>query len=121
MSDRKRLVSTLWLASSLALLASVLVAPVRTWGDVTVSSRLDCLRFDYLLPQAQPTTLLSAPVAPDAVLRVNDIPSEEEEQDWTDGLDEPRVTFLLPYSFREIADLQSIAPRLVLSLYPLRC
>jgi hypothetical protein len=105
----------------LALLAMVLVAPVRTSGFVTVSSRPDCLRRNFALPPDQPTTRLSAAMATDAVQEVNALPSENEEQDRADALDEPRVTFLIPCSFRKVPDRQSIAPRSMLSFYPLRC
>lgn len=121
MPDRKSLVSTLWLTSSLALLASVLVAPIRTSGFITVSSRPDCLRRNVAPPPGQSTTRLSAAMATDVVLQVNALPSENEEQDWADALDEPRVSFLIPCSFREVPDRQLIAPRSILSLYPLRC
>ena len=121
MPDRKSLVSMLWLTSSLALLASVLVAPIRTSGFVSVSSRPDCLRRNFALPPGQPTTRLGAAMATDAVLEVNALPSENEEQDRADALDEPRVSFLIPCSFRKVPDRQLIAPRSILSLYPLRC
>ena len=121
MSDRKSLVSTLWLTSALALLASVLVAPIRTSGFATVSSRPDCLRRNFALPPGQTTNRLSAALATDAVLRVNALPSEEEEQDRAEALVEPRVSFLIPCSYRKLPDRQSIPPRSILSLYPLRC
>ena len=121
MPDRKSLVSTLWLTSALALLASVLVAPIRTSGFITVSSRPDCLRRNFALPPGQPTTRLGAAMATDADQQVNALPSEEEEQDRAEALDEPRVSFLIPCSFRKVPDRQSIAPRSILSLYPLRC
>jgi hypothetical protein len=120
MPDRKSLVSTLWLTSSLALLASVLV-PIRTSGSVCVSCRPDCLPHNFARPPGQPTTRLSAAMATDAVLQVNALPSENEEQDRADPLDEPRVSFLIPCSFRKVSDRQLIAPRSILSLYPLRC
>ena len=121
MPDRKSLVSTLWLTSSLALLASVLVAPIRTSGFVTVSSRPDCLRRNFALTTGQPTTRISAAMATDAVLQVKALPSENEDQDRADALDERRVSFLIPSSFRKVPDRQLIAPRSILSLYPLRC
>jgi hypothetical protein len=121
MPDRKSLVCTPWLTSLLALLASVLVAPIRTSGFVSVSSRPDCLRRNFALSPVQPTTRLSAATATDAVLQVNALPSENEEQDWADPLDEPRVSILIPCSFRKVPDRQMIAPRSILSLYPLRC
>ena len=95
--------------------------PIRTSGFVTVSSRPDCLRRNFALPPGQPTTRLSAAMATDAVLEVNALPSENEEQDRADALDEPRVSFLIPCSFRKVPDRQLIAPRSILSLYPLRC
>jgi len=137
MSARKSLVSTLWLTSSLALLALVLVAPILTLGFVTVSSRPDCLRRNFALPPGQPTTRLRArnfalppgqpatrlraAMATDVVLQVNALASEIEEQDRADALDEPGISFLIPCSLRKVPDRQSIAPRSVPSLYPLRC
>jgi hypothetical protein len=120
-SDRKCLVFTLWLTSSLGLLASVLIAPIRTVGFVSVSSRPDCPRPNFALPPDQPTTHLSAAMAPDDVLRVNALPSEDEEQDWADPLANLRVSFLIPRPFRKLPDRDLIAPRAILSHYPLRC
>jgi hypothetical protein len=120
MPDRKSLVSTLWLISSLALLASVLVAPIQASGFASVSSRPDCVRCNFALPARQPTTL-SAGTATDAVLEVKALPSENEEQDRADAVDGPRDSFLLPCSFRKFPDRRLIAPRSILSLYPLRC
>ena len=60
-------------------------------------------------------------MATDAILEVNALRSENEEQDGADGLDEPRVSFLIPCSYRKAPDRQLIAPRSTLSLYPLRC
>jgi hypothetical protein len=119
--DRKSFVFTLWLTSSLALLASVLVEPIRTSGFITVSSRPDFLRRNFAPPPDQPTTLLTTAMATDAVLQVNALPSENEEQDRADALDEPRLSFLIPCSFRKVPDRQLIAPRSILSHYPLRC
>jgi hypothetical protein len=121
MPDRKILVSTLWLISSLALLALVLVAPIRTSGFVSVSSRLHCRPRNFALPPARPTTRLSAAMDTDAVLQVTALPSENEEQDRADPLDAHRVSFIIPCSFRKVTDRQLIAPRSILSLYPLRC
>ena len=121
MPDRKSLVSMLWLMSTLALLASVLVAPIRASESVTVSSQPDYFRRNFALPPGQPTTHLSAAMTTDAVLPVNALPFENEEQERADPLDEPRVSFLIPCSFRKVPDRQLIAPRSILSLYPLRC
>ena len=121
MLDRKSLVSTLWLTTLLALLWIVLVAPIRTSGFLTVSSRPDCLRRNFALPPEPRSTRLSAATAADADLQVNALPSESEEEDRADVLDEPRVSFLIPCSFPKTPDRRLIAPRSILSLYPIRC
>ena len=121
MPDRKTLLSTLWLTSALVLLAAVLLAPTGTSGLVTVSARPDCLRRSFVLSPGQPTTRLSARMAPNAVLEVNALPSEDEEQDPPDALDEPRVSLLVRCSYRKVPDRQSIASHSILSHYPLRC
>jgi hypothetical protein len=121
MPDRKSLICTLWLTTSLALLASVLVAPIRASGFVCASSWPDCLPRNSALPPGQPTTRLRAAMATDAVLEVDALLSESAEQDRADALEEPRVSFLIPCSFREVPNRQLIAPRSILTLYPLRC
>jgi ligand-binding sensor domain-containing protein len=121
MPDRKSLIITLWVTGTLALLATALFAPSRTLGFATVSSRHASLPRNFILPLGQPTTLLSAAKATDAVLQVDALPSESEEQDRADARDEPRVSFLIPCSFRKVSDRQPIAPRSIFSLYPLRC
>ena len=60
-------------------------------------------------------------MATDAVRQVNALPSENDEQDRADPLDESRVTLLIPRSFRKVIDRHLIAARSILSLYPLRC
>lgn len=117
MPDRKRLIYALWLTFSLA----VLIAPNRTSGFVTVTSQLDGLCRNFVLPTCQPTTRLSAAMANDAVPRVNALPFENEEEDRADALDESRVSFLTPCSFLKVPDRQVIAPSPILSHYPLRC
>lgn len=151
MSDRKSLVSMLWLVSSLTLLASVLVVPMRTSGLVTVSSRPICLWRSFAQLMGQPNARLNSAMATDPTLQVNVLPSENEgqvlavalseppaneehvravtldeppkneEKDWADAFDEPRVSFLLPCSFRKVPDRQLIAPPSIISLCPLRC
>ncbi len=74
MPDRKCLVSTLWLTFALAMLASVLVAPIRTSGSDAVSSRPDCLRRDFGLLPGQPAAYLSAAPAADADLQLSAFP-----------------------------------------------
>ncbi len=121
MPDRKSLVFTLWLTTSLALLASVQVAPIRVSGFVGVSSATECQLSDFDQSPGQTTTHFSAAIATDAVLQVNALPSENVEQDRADTREVPRVSFLIPQSFRDDHDRQLIFPRSILSLYPLRC
>lgn len=121
MSDRKSLVVTLWFTSSLALLASVLVAPVRTSGFESVASRPDWPHRNFAPRPGQPATCVSAAMAAGANLPMKALPSENEEQDLGDPLNEPRVSFVIPCSFRKVPDRQLTAPRSILSLYPLRC
>jgi hypothetical protein len=120
MTDRKSFVCTLWLICSVAVLAAVLVAPIRTLGFVSVSSRPN-FRRNFSLSPRQPTTRLSAAMATEAVLHVSALPSANEEQERADPLDEPRVSVLIPCSFHKVPDRQLTAPRSILSLYPLRC
>lgn len=119
MPDCKSLVATLGLTSLLALLACVLVSPIRTSGFA--SSRPNYLRRIFALPGGEPTTRLSPVMAINAVLDVNALRSENDEQDRADALDEPRIALLIPCSLPRVPDLQFIPPRSSLSLYPLRC
>ncbi|WP_237722694.1 hypothetical protein [Singulisphaera acidiphila] len=136
MPNRKSLVSTFLITSLLALLAGILVGPIRTPGFATVSSRPDCLCHNLALPTGQPKACLRAVIATDVVLQMNACPSknekqdradaldkapENEEQEWADVRDEPRIFFLLPGSFRKVPDRQLIAPPSIFSLCPLRC
>jgi hypothetical protein len=59
-------------------------------------------------------------MATDAVLQVKALPSEDEEQDRDHPLNDPRVSFLIPCSFRKVTDGQVSAPHSILSRYPLR-
>jgi hypothetical protein len=121
MTDRKRLVATLWLASSLALLAPVLVGPIQTSGLLTVASPPHSVRRIFALSPGQPVIRDSAGTATDAILEVTALPSENEEQDPADPLDGPRVSYLIPSSFGNVPDRHLIAPPSILSLFPLRC
>lgn len=118
---RNNLISAFWRTSSLALLAWMLVAPIRTSGVANVSSRPDCHCRDSALPLGQPKTSLSAVMDTGVVLRMKALPFEDEEQDWAGALDVLRASFLIPCSFHKAPDRQSIAPRSALSFYPLRC
>jgi len=121
MPDRKSLVSMLWFTTSLALMASVLAEPVWTSGPFTVSSPSDSLNRHFALLQGQPTTCLSAARTTNDVLQVNALPSENEEQDRPDAPGRSRVSCLIPCSYHKVPDRPLIAPRSILSLYPLRC
>src|SRR5438309_1043004 len=111
MPDRQSLVSTLWLATSLALLASVLATPIRASGFFTVSSRPVCLRRNFAPPPGEFTRRLNQAMDSDAVLEMNALAYEEEEQDRADAPDDPRVSFLIPFSFPKARDLPLVAPR----------
>ena len=121
MPNRKCLVSTLWLTTSLALLASVLVAPIRTPAFTTVSSRPDCLRRNFARPPGQPTTLLGEATTMSLILEANALSSEDEEQNRDNPQGESRVPLRTPGSFRKIPDHQLSALGSIDSLYPLRC
>lgn len=121
MPDRKNLVSKFWLLSSLVLLALVVIAPIRTSRFATAASRPDGHRRNLGLPAGHPTARLHAATDADVDLLRNDLSSESEEQDWVETLDEPRVSFIIPCSFRTDSDRRLAAARSLLSLHPLRC
>jgi hypothetical protein len=121
MPDCKQLLSILKLTSLLAVLALMLVAPIPLAGFVTVSSRPDCLHSDFTLPPGQPTASLGATTATHAVWKMKALPSENEEEEGADALDESRVSFLNLASSRKVLDRQLITRHSILSLYPLRC
>jgi len=124
MSERKSFDYTLWLSASLTLLAivaSVLVAPMQAWGGVAVSSLPTCLRGNFAQRTVEPPILCSVLSAPDAVQQVKALASEDEKQREESAPGESRVSFLMPGSFLKVPDRRSIAPPSVLALYPLRC
>jgi hypothetical protein len=121
MPDRKRVAFTLGLTSSLAMLALVLVAPIRLPGTANVSSNPDCLRGVFTATPGQPTTSLSPVTAIDAVRKMKAHPSENDEEEGADALAEPQVSFLSLCSSCKFPDRRLIAPSSILSLYPLRC
>ena len=124
MSDRKSFDSTLWLRASLTLLAivaSVLVAPIQAWGGVAESSLPDYLRGNFAQRTVEPTILSSVLLAPDADLQVKALASEDEKQREESAPGESRVSFLMPWCFRKVPDRRLIAPPSILSLYHLRC
>jgi hypothetical protein len=121
MPDRKNLVTILCVASSLGLLASVLVAPIRTSEFLAVSSRIESLFRNEVPASSESTPRFHVAVETDAVPRISALPSEPEEQDRADALGEPHITFRIPCSFLKISYRKSLPPSTILSLYPLRC
>jgi hypothetical protein len=122
MPGRKSLIDTLWLLSSLALLAWVLAAPmVRKSGLVAVSSRPDCRRNDFALPPAEPRVHLRAGMAADADLEGDALAWEEEEQDRVDASE--RSSRVLPRHLCVPQGSHSPVglPPPILSRYPIRC
>ena len=111
MPSRKSLVCTLWLASSLAALAWVLVAPAATSGHLAVSPR----------PTGPPAARLDAATATDTVLHLSDLPSEDDEEDLTVALDEPTAPLPPQRPLRGAPDRGWIAPRSIPSPHHLRC
>lgn len=121
MPDRTRLASPIRLISSLPLLVLVLITLVGTAGPAAGSYPPDRFRRDLALVHSQPTPQLDSVTASDPVLEMNALAVENEEQDRADVLDEPRFSFVIPCSLRKALDRRLIAPRSILSLYPLRC
>jgi len=124
MSDRKSFDSTLWLGASLTFLvvvALVLVAPMQTWGVVSESSVPDCLRGNFAQRTVEPTIFSSELLAPDAVLQMKALASEDEKERGESAPGESRISFLMPWCFRKVPDRRLIAPPSALSLYHLRC
>ncbi len=124
MSDRKSFESTLWFRASLtvlAIVASVPVAPIQAWGGVAVSSLPDCLRGNFAQRTVEPTILSGVLLAPNAVLQMKALASEDEKQRGESAPGESRVSFLMPSCFRKVPDRRLIALPSVLSLYHLRC
>ena len=124
MSDRMHFESkprTTSLPTLLVLAAAVLVAPMQTWGFVTVSSLPDCLHGHFGQAPVQPTIRSSVALATDAVAPEKALPSKEKEQDGESVLDDHRISFVIPSSLRQIADRQLIAPLSILSHFHLRC
>lgn len=118
MPDWKHLISTIGLTSLLAL---VLVVPIRSPGSVSDPSRPVCLNNSFAPPPSHSTARLGETSATDAVQKLKALPSENEGEEGADALDEPRVSFLSFRTFRKVPDRRLIAPRSILSLYPLRC
>lgn len=121
MPDRKSLVYTSWLLTSLVLLVWVSITPPRKSGVVVPSSRRDSHRNESSLHQAESTPYLRAAMDADAAPEGASLAWEEEEQDRVDALDEPRESFLVACSFRKAPTRQVISSRSILSHYPIRC
>ena len=121
MPDRTKLVSSFFFLSSLTMLACLLVGPIRTSRVLGLSSPVDCVLASSPLPSSQDTILDSAPTTTGAILEEDALPYEIEEQERADAIDESRVAFLIPASFRFVADRKLIVPLSISTLYPLRC
>jgi len=121
MPDRKSLLYTLWLLTSLVLLAWVSMTPNRKSGLVASSSRPDCHRINFPLHQAEPTAHLRAVMDADVVLGGHVPAWEGEEQDRVDALNAPHASCLIPCSFRKVPPLRVVSSRSILSHYPIRC
>jgi hypothetical protein len=89
--------------------------------SVAVSSSPDCLSSTFCLVREQPTTFLSSAQGTGAVRKMKAVRSENEEDEGADALLEAQVSFDGLCAFRMVRDRQLIAPRLLPSLYPLRC
>jgi hypothetical protein len=124
MLKHKRLVATLWFVSSLALVASVPVGPMRTSGFGTVSPHYGCLNESLVVCPSQMAGLTATRDGKNA-RPVVALYSEEEERD-----DEqesagilPNVLLRLtpPRSFSRIAHHSFVASYLKQADSPLRC
>lgn len=124
MNDRNRFDSWHWLTTTLTLLAMialVLVAPMRMLGSVTGTSLSICLQSQFAQDTGEPSILSSDLSAPDAVLQVTALAAEKEKSSSESALDESRVFFLMPCCFRKASDLCLFASPPDLSHYHLRC
>lgn len=124
MTDRDCLNSMHWLRSSLtmlAIVALVLVAPVRMFGNVAGSYLSECLEEQFAQRTVEPTILSSDLAAPDAVPQVSALAPEIEKPLGESALGESRVFLLMPWCFRKALDRRLIASPSVLSHYHLRC
>ena len=124
MTDRIRLVFKLWLATSLTLLACVLVSPSLTTGSVTVSSRpVHASR--VLSPRpGQLSGCLTAATCSDDVPQVEALPSETDDDDEQQRDASPcvlRLSSLTSCPFNVISDRRPIVPPSIPSFHPLRC
>jgi hypothetical protein len=124
MSDRNRFDTRYWLRTTLTLLAMialVLVAPMRMLGSVAGTSRSICLQSQFVPDTEEPSILSSDLSAPDAVLQVTALAAEKEKSSSESALDESRVFFLTPWCFRKASDRCLFASPPDLSHYHLRC
>ena len=121
MSDQKSLVFTLGLVALVLLLVTVPSRPIRTSEFDAVSFERDGVRHNIAVRSSQSKPHLCAGTGAGAVLEVNALRSENDEEDRVDAVDERRISFSVPCCFRTISDHQLIVPRSIISLYPLRC
>jgi hypothetical protein len=122
MPSRQGLTSRLWLTTTLVLLVSVVISPLRIPGLAPVSSHLHRFRRNIALTPIQFRITICAPKSTDSAPQVKAILYDnEEEEDRVDALDERRVSHEIPHFFRKVSNRPLIARRSILSRYPLRC
>lgn len=123
MRDRKSLVPTVWISSTLALLASVLAAPILSAGFSALVVRPTCLRRNFALPctesparLALSATAASAPPATELSSAI-----EREERDPLDLPRSFRTSFVLERPSGDVSPFHRSDPLPACSTYPLRC
>lgn len=124
MADRKCFDSAAWapfLLTLLVLAAAVLVAPMPTWGFVTVSTLPDGLHGRFAPSPVQPTIRACAALAGDAATHESALFSKDKEQDGDSVLDDASVSLVLPSCPGLAPDRHLIAPFAILSHFHLRC
>ncbi|WP_435018311.1 hypothetical protein TA3x_000275 [Tundrisphaera sp. TA3] len=118
MPDRQCLAATFRLPFLLALLASLLIAPIWASGFAPGPAGPNPARRRNLAP---PTTRIQAAAESYAMARMKALPCEEEERDQADAPGEARAPFQASRSFGILPDRRSFAPGSIPSPYPLRC
>lgn len=121
MFGRKSHVSPIWLGCSLALLALVLVAPVRSLKATTDISLADNLSHDLAVPASRPMTPLGITTATETIPHVPVDLSDGGTKAEADAGEESPVPLASPFISCKVFSRQRLSPPPVLSLYPLRC
>lgn len=122
MASRNVLYRIVCVASTIALVAAVIVAPIRSTGTIACSLNPDCIRLDFVLPASGSiqTTAKSVPSSP---LRVKAISSEDEGKDERNGVADSASCFVFVPSPAVSSEpvRASAVSGLVRSIHPLRC